>query len=424
MSFEPPPEQGTAFSRQAAALARVARLVSGRAGKDDIIDGIVEEAADLFSADCASVFLFNDRKMLRYVTGFGLSDSFIDQAEQILGTDAAGRYLSQFTAPVAVILGGGDGDKEDKDDEDAHQYSPVARPLHRLAVSEGLAAIVLLPLIYEGQPMGCLTLYHGTLRPYSREDLNVLAAVGGFMSLFLAAGRVAEARREEIRQQDRFFGLLSHELRTPLTSIVGFAQLIKKKLANTPVTDRKLLEHAEMLWAQAQRLSRLIDTFVDLAYIERGEFALNPGKADIVSLLKGAAVQARELARGNPLIELDLPAHSLWVHADSRRLERVFIHILLNAIQHSPEGQPVKVVCRHDSMGGKVLIRVTDRGPGIPPARLHSIFDRSGRQEVPGSGGLGIGLYISKAIVEAHGGQISIDSSPKQGTSVSISLPA
>jgi signal transduction histidine kinase len=204
---------------------------------------------------------------------------------------------------------------------------------------------------------------------------------------------------------------------------VGFAQLIKKKLTSTPVTDRKLLEHAEMLWSQAQRLSRLIDTFVDLAYIERGEFALNPGKVDIVSLLKGATVQARELARGNPPIELDLPAHSLWVHADSRRLERVFIHILSNAIQHSPEGQPVKVVCRHDSMSGKVLIKVTDRGPGIPPARLQSIFDRSGRQEVPGSGGLGIGLYISKAIVEAHGGQISIDSSPKQGTSVSISLP-
>ncbi len=405
----PPDNPASSSGRQAALLARVAKLVCGRTDTDTVLDRITEEAADLVGASRAAVFLLNSEHRPRYVTGFGLSDEFIDQIEPALAGQTALLSAQQLISPLVV--------------EDARHQPPAIKSLHRLMLANGVITMVCLPLIYHGNLLGLLTLYHDARYTYGKDDTNTLLALTGFMTLAVVTDHTSQARREEHRHQDRFFSLLSHELRTPLTSIVGFAQLIKKKLTSMPPADPRLVEHTNILWVQAQRLSRLIDTFVDLAHIERGEFALNHGKVELVTLLKNAIEQACSISRTSVQLVVNLPDHQLWVHGDSKRLERVFIHVISNAIQYSPSGMPVEVLCHHNSEQGKVLVQVTDKGPGIPPDRLAHIFDRSDYKDPLGAGGLGLGLYISKIIIEAHGGHISIDSSPKYGTTVLITLP-
>jgi signal transduction histidine kinase len=179
------------------------------------------------------------------------------------------------------------------------------------------------------------------------------------------------------------------------------------------------MEQLDVLWAQAQRLNRLIDTFVDMNRIERGEFEITRGQVEITSLLKAATSQAGAQHE----ISMDLPDQPLWVHGDSKRLEQVFSHILSNALRYAPQSQPIRLTCKADAGEGTVTIKVTDRGPGIPPPRLKEIFARKYAGGPLKAGGLGVGLYLSKVIVEAHGGRISIESSSAKGTVVEIVLP-
>jgi signal transduction histidine kinase len=223
--------------------------------------------------------------------------------------------------------------------------------------------------------------------------------------------------------KDRFINALSHELRTPLTSIIGFTQIIRKRLNNAAEKDERLLGQVDVLWSQAQRLNRLIDTFVDVSRLESGQFSIYPGRVEIVAILKQAAEQSLVQARSLHQIIFDLPDHEVEIFADVRRIDQVFNQVLSNAIRFSPEQQPIHVTCEDNAAEGKVIISITDRGPGIPEARIKEIFQRFAASEPLRAGGLGVGLYISKSIIEAHGGKMSLDSYPDKGTTIRIELP-
>jgi signal transduction histidine kinase len=204
---------------------------------------------------------------------------------------------------------------------------------------------------------------------------------------------------------------------------MGFAQLIRKRLNASGTADPRLIEQLDVLWAQAQRLNRLIDTFVDMSRIERGEFEITQGQIELIGILRAAGEQALAQAGSHNKIEYDLPSKPLWLHGDSKRLEQALSHVISNAIRYSPHDQPIKISCEEDSAEKTATIEIIDQGPGIPSARLKEVFDRDHPGSPLKSGGLGVGLYLSKMIVEAHGGQISIDSETGKGTRVVIVLP-
>jgi signal transduction histidine kinase len=170
-------------------------------------------------------------------------------------------------------------------------------------------------------------------------------------------------------------------------------------------------------------LNRLIDTFVDLAHIEQGSFEISMGRVELVSVVHSAVEQAFAQSGVGSRVETGLPAQPIWIHGDQRRLEQVFAHLLSNAIRYSPAGSQIRVTLAARQPEGRAVVEVADRGPGLPPWMHQRLFEPFQEQPSPGTGGLGVGLFLSRTIVEAHGGHISAASPDDGGTIVTVVLP-
>jgi signal transduction histidine kinase len=221
------------------------------------------------------------------------------------------------------------------------------------------------------------------------------------------------------RNKDEFLAVVSHELKTPVTSIKGYAQLlgrraVREQLQASTVSSLGVIER------QANRMEQLIETLLDLSRWDLGKLKFEPGEINLSALIRHAADLAGMTIEVRQ-IELELPASPVWIRGDERRIEQVVTNLLLNAIRYSPGGEAV-TVSLHE--GDDVRLRVQDRGIGIPPEARPRIFERFYRG--PGMTdltGLGIGLYISKNIVEQHGGQINVESEVGAGSTFTVTLP-
>jgi len=387
------------------ALARIAVLSTGTGEELSGIEKTVSEAAGLFNTGMASAFRFGQDATLKHLTGTGVPPHAVRKLEEG-GSSAWVALLAEEHHPLNF--------------ENA-EWAPH-REVSTWASTLGVSTIVFAPLWSESKLVGMLVLFHQGPYVYGPDECNILNVLATLM-----AGPVARLTPGDgegyVSSKSQLFSVLSHELRTPLTSIMGFTQLIRKRLSANGNGDPRMMEQLDVLWAQAQRLNRLIDTFVDMARIERGEFEITRGKVELTGLIKSAAEQAVAQSSSHHTVSLDIPDRPLWMHGDSKRLEQVFGHIISNAVRYSPPQQPIAVSCESDSDMSTATIKITDHGPGIPPARLKEIFDRNYPSGPLKSGGLGVGLYLSKVIVEAHGGQIAVESSTGKGTSVTLVLP-
>jgi two-component system sensor histidine kinase KdpD len=235
------------------------------------------------------------------------------------------------------------------------------------------------------------------------------------------AERVATARRE-LEELDRaksaFVAIASHELRTPLTALQGFSEI----LAVRRLPPEEVTRLAEVMRREARRLGRIVSDLLDLSRIERG---LEPALCRIPLKLEPAIEATVDIFRGTAthLITADCEPSLPVVDADPDALERVLTNLISNAIKYSPTGSAVHVGAR--ALDGAVAIEVADEGRGIPAEALSRVFEPYYR--VPDAAGAargtGIGLAVVKALVEAHGGTVRVDSAPALGTRVTVLLP-
>jgi signal transduction histidine kinase len=225
--------------------------------------------------------------------------------------------------------------------------------------------------------------------------------------------------REQAAQRikDDFLSIVSHELRTPLTSIQGYSQLLESRLRSDLAGESKEMAHLRVIRSQVGRMRRLVDDLLDVSRIDRrGGVSIEPSDFDLAEEVRGAAVRiGRE--HTDRRIEVTAPER-LDVHADRDRLDQVLTNLIENAVKYSPDGGPVRVVA--ERRGGEVEVRVSDVGVGIPPEHRDHVFERfyqadgdAGRRRF---GGLGLGLYISRAIIDAHGGRIWAAPNVEDGT--------
>lgn len=215
------------------------------------------------------------------------------------------------------------------------------------------------------------------------------------------------------RTKDDFLSIVSHELRTPLTSIQGYSQLLESRLRTDRPGETKEMAHLRVIRSQVGRMRRLVDDLLDVSRIDRrGGVSIETIDFDLAEALRDAVARVRGEHRERE-IALTAP-DTLGVHADRDRIDQVLSNLLENAVKYSPDGGPVHVSA--EGRGGDVEIRVVDTGVGIPGERRESVFERfyqaddeAGRRRF---GGLGLGLYISRAIVDAHGGRIWVGPNP------------
>jgi signal transduction histidine kinase len=237
----------------------------------------------------------------------------------------------------------------------------------------------------------------------------------------LAQAEAARARAEAANSaKDRFFAILSHELRTPLTPILFCASTLSTD-ANLPEYARKDLEG---LVRNVLLEARLIDDLLDIARISQGKFKLILEQIDAHALLDAAiGVCAEEIAERNLHLHRELNATHADVFGDSARLTQLFWNLLKNAAKFTPPGGEITV--RTSTVEGSLLIQVIDSGIGIDRAALPKIFNPFEQIQPSQCGGLGLGLAISKAIIEQHNGNISASSEGLgRGTTFAVRLPA
>ncbi|MFZ4478373.1 MAG: ATP-binding protein [Rhodoferax sp.] len=230
-------------------------------------------------------------------------------------------------------------------------------------------------------------------------------------------------RRHIDRMKDEFLATVSHELRTPLTSVIGALSLLASGAAGE--LPRAAMPLAEVAKRNGERLSRLIDDILDLTKLEGNQMVLQLRAMSLDPLLREAitANQAYAERAGVVLIE-DIADASPMVRVDGERFLQVMANLLSNAVKHSAGGDRVTV--RLDWSDSQVRVSVRDRGPGVDPqfrSRMFEKFSQADGSDRRAVGGTGLGLYISRMLVERMGGDIGVDSTPGEGATFSVALP-
>lgn len=231
-------------------------------------------------------------------------------------------------------------------------------------------------------------------------------------------------RAEEANQsKSEFLANMSHELRTPLNAINGFSDIMKKEMFG-PLGDPRYAEYVNDILFSGQHLLSLINDILDMSKIEAGKMTLNAEMMQIDDMINQVIRIVRGRADDSRLTLIYNPVETAEIEADSRLVKQILLNLMTNAIKFTPEGGSVTCDVTPNSAG--IIIRITDTGIGISQediARLAQPFEQIDSQHSRQHEGTGLGLALSKAMVELHGGNLKMESEVGKGTSVIFTLP-
>jgi len=379
---------------------------------DETLDAIVDAAMVICRADLAAISHITDSGELRLLRHRGLSEEYV-KGRQLSRLDPALSDIIYKQLPSII--------------EDIDVLASVS-PNYPVLKKEGIKSVVTLPLVSEGKVFGMIGAGSLTVRRYSRTEVDAMAILATQASAAIINARLLDQLREANKAKDEFFSTLSHELRTPLTPILGWTHLLKPFAGVDPLVAQGI----DTIERNARQLSELIKDLLDLTRIISNKIEIDPQLTDLVSLVKTAVSQMLPQAEArNVVIDRLLPAHPMICAVDPTRIQQVISNLLGNAIKFTPEGGRVTVVLTQDDSGRDMqktaIIEVVDTGIGIDPEFLPYIFERF-TQAKDGAdrrfGGLGLGLAITRTIVELHGGRIAAQSTGRgRGSKFIVLLP-
>ncbi|MGC9348814.1 MAG: ATP-binding protein [Anaerolineae bacterium] len=228
--------------------------------------------------------------------------------------------------------------------------------------------------------------------------------------------------READALKDTFISVVSHELKTPVSIIKGYAETLRRPEArNNPALVEDMLDD---VIAESDRLARLVDDLLDASRLQAGGLPFRDVEEVDLSFLAERVAERYQPQTDRHELILDFPENFPSVQADAQRLEQVLDNLVSNAIKYSPRGGVVKI--KGEASPAEVVVSVSDEGVGIPLDEQERIFDRFYRVEGPETravSGTGLGLYLTRAIVSAHGGRCWVSSSPGKGSTFYVALP-
>jgi signal transduction histidine kinase len=347
------------------------------------------------------------------MSSLGLAWSYIYRQPLVVGEGIIGQVVASGYPSLTTNVRGGSA-------KDSGAYHPTPTKL---------ASLLILPLRTRREMLGALVIAASDPdREMSDDKLPLAEILAERAALAIENAKLyteqVEARRkvEDLsRLKDEFLSIASHELRTPVTSIKGYTQLAKMLIKEGDLNTSE--EYLDIALDQIDRMSRLILELLDVSRIETGRLEIRREPIPWPQFVRDV-VHRHHTAVSDRRFHLQVPDATKLVVGDRDRLEQVLGNLLENAVKYSPEGSDVMVSV--EDRGEQFVTSVCDRGIGIPADELAQVFERFHRGRHVSStnyGGLGLGLYITKQIIERHGGSIWVESKEGAGTTFYFSLP-
>jgi signal transduction histidine kinase/FixJ family two-component response regulator len=289
---------------------------------------------------------------------------------------------------------------------------------------ERMQTAVGVPVAVHREVIGVLELYSATQTDPDASLLEIMAAIGGQLGQAIKRDQAVRNGLEAIRSRDVFFSIASHELKTPITSLKMMLQLAQRGVdaqRNVTLPAPKLAKTLSISIKQVNQLTRLVEDMLDVVKIRGGHLQFDKQMTDLSTLIESVLDRyagAMLAAQCEVHCDIDGGVVGLW---DPIRLEQVVVNLLANAIKYAP-GAPIDIKLGRQGDSARLVVR--DYGPGIPADKRRAVFQRFERGNALRSiGGLGLGLFIVKHVVEAHGGTVNLDGEDGQGSTFTISLP-
>jgi signal transduction histidine kinase len=310
-------------------------------------------------------------------------------------------------------------------------------PFLEAAKGVGVRSAVAVPLHARGTVMGVLMVSSPSPHQFRPEDQQLLSTLADQAAIAIENATLYEHERglrqtleglnrqiqEANQRKTAFVTLVSHELRTPLASMMGYTALLLEGQGGPLGTRQR--EWLGVIGQNADRLEALIDDLLDTARIEMGRIELKLTPLDLMPLIHEVARALRpQIAREGQWLTLELAAALPAVVGDADRIRQILTNLLSNALKYTPSGGHITITARGDA--GGVRVAVQDTGIGLTPeeqAQLFTPFFRARHDTTQRAGGTGLGLAITRALVELHGGAITVTSVPGQGSTFSVTLP-
>jgi PAS domain S-box-containing protein len=390
-----------------------------------VTQAIAERTAEVLGDWSAVILKTPDSTELRVASiyhrdmaSLGLAWSYIYRQPLMVGDGIIGQVVS--TGYPAMISNVGSASSGVSAQENTTSYH---------APTMQLASLLILPLRTRREMLGALAIAaNDPERRMTDDKLPLAEQLAERAALAVENAKLyteqVEARRkvEDLsRLKDEFLSIASHELRTPVTSIKGYTQLAKTLIREQDLATSE--EYLDIALDQIDRMSRLILELLDVSRIETGRLEIRHEPIPWVHFVR-ELVNRHHTAVSDRRFHINVPDHEVMVAGDRDRLEQVLGNLLENAVKYSPEGSEIFV--NVEERGDQVVTSVCDRGIGIPSDELGQVFERFHRGRQVSStnyGGLGLGLYITKQIVDRHGGTIWVESKEGSGTTFYFSLP-
>lgn len=399
-------------------LYAIAKKLTSSLAPEEVLNTIVQSIAKAIGVKgCSLMLLTPDKKQLIHTISYGLSESYLRK----------GPVMSD--AVISEVLRGNPVAIQDTTQDSRIQYKEQA-------VREGIAAMLSVPLMPDGEVVGVMRVYTSEQRRFSPEEIEFLGSVANLGAIALrkarlheALGRHLEERSVELSKLEedkasflRFLGIAAHDLKAPLTAIQGFLWVMLGGFAGE-LTDKQ----RNMLQRSSRRIDELlnlISDLLDIPRIESGQIVQEIEDVSLYQVVKCSCDDLRHQAKEKGVVlEVELPQNLPEIPGSIPRLQQVMTNLVSNAISYTPEGVVTVSVTEEDN---DIKVEVRDTGIGIPPEDLSRVFDdffRASNVEIRGTG---LGLSITRRIVEAHGGSICVESpclESNTGSKFTVTLP-
>jgi signal transduction histidine kinase/CheY-like chemotaxis protein len=398
------------------ALAEVGEAISSTLDPDEVLATIVEHAVELSGADGGSLMEYDEEsRLFRVRTTYGTSEDVRERLKAVrihVDESFVGRAATSGK-PVQVA-----------------DLAEIERDPHlRVLFDAGWRSLVVIPLVRPDRIVGALVVRRLTTGAFSEQTCDLLTAFASQSAIALTNARLyqqLELQRRELettsQHKSDFLASMSHELRTPLNAVIGFSEVLLERMFGD--LNERQADYVQDILEAGRHLLALLNDVLDLSKVEAGRMELDITTFPAADAIQGVLALVREAAgqRGVDLRfdSVDAPTH---ITADELRLKQVLLNLIGNAVKFTPEGGSVTV--RAWTGGPEVMVTVTDTGIGIAESDRSRIFDsfQQGARSASSSEGTGLGLTLSRRIVELHGGRMWLESEVGLGSTFGLALP-